>query len=520
MRYSNEKRYNLFGLALSLTLLCHGSMAFASGAQELEKVDFVSLNGATEINLYTNEGVKHKAVLVSDDKLVIDLKGVNVTQTVRTNFSHARNVDNIVFQPLSEDKLRLIIRGERLGQPLIAYKSRVKPNKSIQPLALDSSALSASDDGKLLIEDFDGENGTDTGRIEAVHDDGSLDTGGIVPAILTPEINKEEPSNSDSAILDPDISGAAANIELSDVNPMADELVKPLNLQNRLKATPAQAISQSFTDMLGWSTLGLPNFPIPLPQAGVILALLVGLGLFLKKKLTALRQTSPVQGLGNASPSTKKRLNFRELANQQNSPSESEQQQQQSEEIFAPTNHPKKANKWASNPNQTPPKRTAKNTQNAIGLSALFDTVNPLSGKQPPASSNKKQALNQYQKQAVTPSANQPTKKRPMAKKPTTPSAAKQTPKNTGSRQKARDNHPLNPITSGTTPKAPSIPNAARQAMINKALKQPQPNQNEPIPENTKVLDFLKNVAEMMEQDGKHDKAQQINKGIRRGFNQ
>ncbi len=524
MRYSNDKRRFVLGLALSVALMTSGStMAFAKDAQELEKVDFVSLNGATEINLYAGEGIKHKAISVSENKLVIDLKGVNVTKTVRTNFSHARNVDNIVFQPLSNEKIRLIIRGHHLGRPLIAFKAPKNP------IILDNNSLASSRDGKLLIDE------AKTSQDEALVTLATESTESSVSSMSSIDTDALKP-----AVLDTEISGAAANIDFTEINNQA--LNKPLSLQSKL--TPAATTSLSFNNALGLSGLSLenlPTLPIPLPQAGMVLGLLIGLGIFIKRKLSSLavsrvEEPQAISGQKEFSKKSKKRLSFRELANQQNSPSESEQQAQR--ELFSPNNHPKKANKWASDPARKTKEKPLKNRSNLVGLSSLFETQEPLP-KSRPASSQ--QALNQYQKQATPPlpsrASRASAKKQTSAQKPPVKPQAKpiRSSKTTAPKQKPVANHPLNPTRPGVpkspvlkaqapkTPKAPSAPSmsdSARQQLAKKVLNQPQPNNNEPIPENTKVLDFLKNVAERMEQDGDHDKVQQINKGIRRGFNQ
>ena len=57
---------------------------------------------------------------VSTGKLILDLDKVSAERTIETTFGGAVNVSHVVIQPLSKDKVRLIIRGQGLGELLLS----------------------------------------------------------------------------------------------------------------------------------------------------------------------------------------------------------------------------------------------------------------------------------------------------------------------------------------------------------------------------------------------------------------
>lgn len=112
-----------FGLLSALTLSGSFVSVLAEDRYPLQSIDFVSQgNNTTGILFHTGSHVPYRTILASDSKIVIDVDDVQADQTVKTNFANADNISHVVLQPLSKSTVRLIIRGEHLGNPKVAFK--------------------------------------------------------------------------------------------------------------------------------------------------------------------------------------------------------------------------------------------------------------------------------------------------------------------------------------------------------------------------------------------------------------
>ncbi len=457
----------LTGMALGLALTM--GTAFAG---DLEKVEFISRDGGTEINLYTGSIVPYSTVHTSGNKMVIDFRGIQTEDSVRTSFARAKNVSHVIFQPLNEHDVRMIIRGDRLGRPKINFRETnfretavrdmeaidalaIEEIESVEPLAslppdLTVQEALRSDDGRLVIEDLPSEaDGTEAGAAATL----PTDTGSITPAVLDRPVG----------------TGSQAENPKDVTRPLALQAEEPVADENLLDG------GLSFLkEMNPWET----------GKAGLLGLLLIGLGLYLKRKMNALKtdENAGQQPAGN-------RLSFRDLANSRRNDARAEG----GERIFSPNRHPKKANQWATRPAlQNPPKQPPVKKQaggSPIGLNSLMNTMGlgvPPQDIRPskPGPTAQKQVLNQYRKQA----------------------AAAPAPKNTLKNEARRSAEVKSRLQgpAGTE---------ARQKLAKKPLP-PQGSKNEPIPDNPQVLEFLRNVADLMEKDGDIAKAQRIQKNL------
>jgi RecB family exonuclease len=110
-------------LALGLALSPLFSAQSWAETYDLQSVDFATAGDKTNIILHTGSIVPVQKVLVSDNKLILEIDQVNTDETVHTNFSGASNISHVIMQPIDEHKIRMIIRGEGLGTPSVAFYS-------------------------------------------------------------------------------------------------------------------------------------------------------------------------------------------------------------------------------------------------------------------------------------------------------------------------------------------------------------------------------------------------------------
>ena len=238
---------------------------------------------------------------------------------------------------------------------------------------------------------------------------------------------------------------------------------------------------------------------------GALGLVLLGFGLFLRRKLATM-QTE--QG------------EFEQLV---------ERQQQGQRVSFQEMASAYKKEKPAAEPKRAKaPERAS--TSDMIGLSALKQR--PMSAQETPApamppqqpqsrsaarppQAPKKQAINQYQKQQVASKA--PTGN-PQAQLEQELRRAREVQQRLQGQPQQRQMPAGRPAMPPQQPQRPGIkPNASTPKQAGMPPRKPiaDGNPKAPIPENPQVLDFLRNVADLMEKDGKTHIAQTIQKNIR-----
>lgn len=119
------------GLLLSSCVITTG----ASWAEihTLESIDFSADSGkSTEIRLHTGSIVPVHKVLSSPSKLIVDIDQINIEGTVQTRFSEKNSISHVIIKPTGEHRARLIIRGEHLAAPSISFDQHTNQNKMSQ----------------------------------------------------------------------------------------------------------------------------------------------------------------------------------------------------------------------------------------------------------------------------------------------------------------------------------------------------------------------------------------------------
>lgn len=99
----------------------------AAGDAFLTRVEFLEIDGGrTEMLLHTDKAgsVDVKPVLEMDTKWEFEISGLHTPRTVQTDFSQSHQVSHVIIRPIGNQRLRLTVRGEQLGKPLIAFRQQ------------------------------------------------------------------------------------------------------------------------------------------------------------------------------------------------------------------------------------------------------------------------------------------------------------------------------------------------------------------------------------------------------------
>ena len=446
----------------------------------LQTIDLISNAGSTEVLLHTGSIVPYQTVLATDNKVVIDVDNVDPDQTIRTNFSQAKNVSHVILQPLTNNKIRLIVRGEDLGQPVVAFR--------------DATGTAGSNAADRLQSHFQlpqtRSNTSNTSELQ-----GSTEP---VPTFDQGITNTNSTGNNHDADLVSTTSRAAS---------------EPITLPS---SQSAQQVQRSFWDSVGLGSMSqwLPNATNPMEIAGIVLQLSILIGIFaafvyfIRHKLAQLSEDN-----ANMAPTQRQtRSSSRNAAPRRNE--QIHHEQIHSDEMIGLGSMRESGHRGDRrtglrnsrlNEDGSPMSRPENRPEHSIN-----------SGKiQKPANTNTKLAASHYQKQAQTP--------------PSRPNRLASGISEDLIKQEIQRSADIKRMTqelaagknSAKTPKAPA-PNQ-RSLSNNKPVVPASANAKKGNAQNSggnpEVLDFLRSVAELMEKDGNAQMARSIHKNLGRNIN-
>lgn len=436
----------------------------------LQSIDFVSQQGATKIFLHTGSIVPYRTVLISENKIVIDIDQVNSQEAVQTNFSNADNISHVVLQPLSPTTVRLIVRGENLQSPSLSFKDlRSSAQKPVQPaeLADESDIITPSSLANKTPAGAEAELGS--GKLDPFGEDANGPTGTIegsqaAPPLPTKEI---EPQTPDSPI---------------NLNNGFDTVVEP----KEEPETDSPFAGEGLVQTLMYGLAGL---------------LVLGAGAFIAFKLKSL-QTAREGGIEpdyrqNSFPSRKNA--FREMAQTY--------QQEQGGKPGSTKHSPIGLRGLQSPENEIIPEPPEQRQQFADAFADLAAGYGPSHLESPLPKNNvtaKKQAINQYSQNANMPP--QPANKRRL----TDEMLREEIHRSAEVKRQTTDNL-LDSNRQRTTQAASVLRKTAAASLPKKGSGGLGGNgMNQSLPPNPEVLNFLRSVADLMDKDTKA--ANQINK--------
>jgi hypothetical protein len=472
--------------SLASTVCLLGATGFlptwAADLYPLQSIDFVSQHGTTKLLLHTGSIVPTRTVLVSSNKIVIDIDNVNAQEPIQTHFAHADNVSHVVLQPLSSSTVRVIIRGENLDAPSIAFKdlrsatqSQIRPQDIAQEVSTDEATATTSSTpaAKTSADPFSGE---------------QLNKAGLNEAGLTPE-------TSLAAETDP----TAATSSAVEIPPTPDA---PINIKDGLLSEEAgteDAGSNSDSNL----PFGGENLINGLLY-GLGGLLILGAGGFIAYRLKNLKNQNGFDSIQTPQSNRHNKQQFRDLADQYQLHKTHGSQPQNALKTIG--------NKPASG--QAPIGLRGFQTDMPyehpadLGQDYLYGGNVP---PQRPPVAPQKQAISQYNKQNINPATQQPGGQG-LSKKRLTDEALRQEISRSNEIRKQTTDNLLDSNRQRTSQAASVLRKTAAASMPKKAPSGLGSNMNQSLPPNPEVLNFLRNVADLMEKD--NQSANAINKTI------
>jgi hypothetical protein len=494
------------------------STSWALAESDLTGIALSATPVETKIVLQSRGGIPYQIISQSSDKIVIDLSSVDPTQSVQTDFTSADNIEQVILKPAGNDKLRMIIRGERLAPPAVESENQqTKPlssemvfqqessggtgsTKSVQttPSNTASSAMVQvpSDNNKAIQSSAQG-NVPNANVPSSLQETGNPSTNtfsGKEPTLLNSGNSSSEKGTDRPSLVD---LRRVASTESPDENESSwtDSLAETLA---PLVATVKKAFAHFGN---GWI---FPFFGL----TGIFILL----GLFIRHKLS---QTGPHFEEEEIEIPTGPGFWARLFGGGRR------------EKRILPTlqpDQPRRRTRYESDTDY----RASRHSDRPVGLSS-FNHNSPAVRRQsslpeiPPPTPSRQHALNQYSKNAMSPLAQQKPRSREeldmeMKRSIQMREAIRQTQthKSPSSRMgTAPIENPMRPSTTRkpmTPPTSPMMNNRMGQFQDKTKAGQPEPAG---LPaNNNEVLDFLRSVADLMEKDGKPQLANGVKKGM------
>jgi hypothetical protein len=457
--------FNLLSLSIGLAAIFS---APCWATTTVDQIDVVSSRYGTELKLHADQPIQHRVIQASDTDMTIELSDVSPARHLRTNFSQAGQVHHVIVQPVGGNTLKVVLRGQSMGQPLVQVVYSQPPSSITTPHAMAQPLMPASP------------------PIAAAKPITSPITSSGLPPVLSnptkaPSINRPLGNPLGNTLATPTpAKAAAAPATYTDVS-------EPLYLEDNATGNALQTNSPTPAPQAPAPTglMGLlaQHWMYALIAGSMLLALVAGLGLFIYKKWQELQQPSRS---GNV---------FRAMQQDdwQSAPSEDYRRGDEDDDsFFGNGHHAKKGNPWAQRPKvalQQPPKAAGRSTSM------------PHNNRQPQHSS---------QSASHSPVDSLLASREKISTRAIPPQQAVQ--------QYARQQQP--------SAAASRLSNAANSVGSQRASMASRPNTmatparnggttNDPLPTNPNVVDFLKDVASYMEQDGERGKARRITRNIR-----
>jgi hypothetical protein len=477
----------------------------------------ITLNSSpieTNITFKSQTAIPYHIVSQSSDKIVVDFSSVDPTQTIPTDFAAADNIEQVILKPLGSDKLRMVIRGQQLGAPIVtAAIPRFAPAVAT-PIAVSKSVVSVSKPNRLVLEQSTVEAPKKPSQVVAPGEGGYVMTAfaatpeqTAAPSSQTVPAESEETQISDPSL--PLVNNEEADLDASALGtgpteafaPDRKAIVSPDKGQGQQESNGQSA--NVWQDDLLSGLSGLPGLIKALGEGG-------GLRLFLFCGLIGFMFLF-IRG--------KIRASQRDLFALDD---EGENQPGILDQIFGGFSSGKPARQRSNRRGSSAlsSSRTASlPADRPVGLKGLSAGAPPVVNN---SLVNRNQALNQYAQNAV------PSLQRPMHRDRT--EIDRELQRSIHMRQAVSKTQTRKPYQAPVS--RPAAPSKSQQSISAPAAQRPpqQPiSQKRPVPNaksvmsrqetglpanNTEVLDFLRNVAELMEKDGKADLAQGVKSGI------
>lgn len=520
-----RRKQQFYALLCGLALWLSGGAVWALQTHSLQGIELTSTPIETKVVLLSNTRIPYRVISKNTEKITIDLETVDPRQSIPTDFSDASNVEQVILKPVAENKVRLVIRGEKLASPIVLSQGVIAQKAR---------------DRKVVFEGEAEQQQPKRSKINAPDDNGFAMTS------LSEEPQAQETQTETESSANPEESEsplAMAAFRESE-QPELDSYVneEELDLDSRMPLLNAEGDRDAMIDAdaaedttlldnqpATWQDLLISKIEAYLPLAqkvvnttdkGILFQVLafsgvfVLLGVFLRRKMLqasyqAFEDEDDAYAYENA----------RQRGGRDN------RRAPFTGYDLSPPERPQGVS--SRRPSERPVGLRGLSGQHALEQPAYANKGHMV---------NRNQAINQYAQNAIPPVSNKPSRNpRELDQELQRSVQIKQVVSKTHTRkppaQTVSNNRPKTvappPRQSGISPKTSPFQerDTVNRAPVNRSQPPIQPKAQSHLPQprsqdkglpanNTEVLEFLRSVADLMEKDGRPDLANGVKKGM------
>lgn len=107
-------------LGLALLFVLSSSAVLAN---TLSEVTINGVDSGYDIVLKTDSSAEMKKIVNSNDKMSIELKNVQASDTLNTVYNNVANIENVTIQPVSKENLKITFKGEDIAKSKIYFQN-------------------------------------------------------------------------------------------------------------------------------------------------------------------------------------------------------------------------------------------------------------------------------------------------------------------------------------------------------------------------------------------------------------
>lgn len=231
-------RRGLITKGLLTLLIVFGAQAATLAASQtiLSSVSIEGNDGNYKITLKTNNDIELQSRVPNKDRLILELDNTKSAALIQTKFKNAKNIEDVIVQPINNDKTRLFISGKNIANSQViidstknvasndafaqenAYFSKEQPVQ--KPVVNEQIEEQAQNNETTSAEEFIANNTSSI--LEDIDNTKKVETTGAIAAPPEAEVSSNEGSNieadqtaqSEQPAVSADLFKPAADLEL------------------------------------------------------------------------------------------------------------------------------------------------------------------------------------------------------------------------------------------------------------------------------------------------------------------
>jgi len=124
--YETRKFLNNLVVLSFITVFSVSTAAFAQNEKAtLSGIEInPSANNSYQIVLKSDRKVPFKKFVTADDKIVLELNGIQAASNVDTVYNNASNIDHVIVHPSGNDSVRIFLQGSNVASSKVAFESQ------------------------------------------------------------------------------------------------------------------------------------------------------------------------------------------------------------------------------------------------------------------------------------------------------------------------------------------------------------------------------------------------------------